>query len=674
MVRLPVLTELRVTDYELFPGDPPGSGIAWSFQQGVTVIAGINGLGKTTLLLMILRSLTGPYDLTEKGEWRSLRVVLPRKPVRLETPHLRVFGRRVSDRAVNARVALSANIGTNAITVSRRLDNLSLEHLTIDEQPVELSGTADEKEAVFQSRLTELIGLGSFVDVLLVLHHVMLFYENRPGALWDANAQRHLLRALCLERNDARRVVELERQLQTADSQARNLQFQITTTERQLNDALRQEAGAEGVRAELSAEQRLLDAELGEAARLEEALQQLDDERKRARLAYERAKIMREEAAGAIERLKYSALLKRFPSMEDTTRLVLSRIMADGRCMVCNTPAQERQRELEEHVARGRCPICGAEPEVQDNVVAQYEFDQAKLVRERERAARARREEAAVLAELKEFAGNYKETLSQWESVEVSILARKDRNRHLRARLPQTVTSKDYENQLRSLRSDHNQRKASRASHLQELRTLFAERRDAITDKSKELVTAFSELVEVLLVEEVRLVQVDVQPPYLEAPGPTGERVEVPAYAAEMTGAARPALTRREVPSEVSESQRELIDLAFRLALLAVFGGATTFAMETPEASLDGISMERVGRTLAGFASRDGNRLVVTNNLTNASIVTAMFEATEPEAELATRERRVLNLLELAAPNRALIQDRARYKTLLASAVAGPDR
>ena len=315
-----------------------------------------------------------------------------------------------------------------------------------------------------------------------------------------------------------------------------------------MNDALRQEAGAEGVRAELSAEQRLLDAELGEAARLEEALQQLDDERKRARLAYERAKIMREEAAGAIERLKYSALLKRFPSMEDTTRLVLSRIMADGRCMVCNTPAQERQRELEEHVARGRCPICGAEPEVQDNVVAQYEFDQAKLVRERERAARARREEAAVLAELKEFAGNYKETLSQWESVEVSILARKDRNRHLRARLPQTVTSKDYENQLRSLRSDHNQRKASRASHLQELRTLFAERRDAITDKSKELVTAFSELVEVLLVEEVRLVQVDVQPPYLEAPGPTGERVEVPAYAAEMTGAARPALTRRGGP------------------------------------------------------------------------------------------------------------------------------
>ena len=148
----------------------------------------------------------------------------------------------------------------------------------------------------------------------------------------------------------------------------------------------------------------------------------------------------------------------------------------------------------------------------------------------------------------------------------------------------------------------------------------------------------------------------------------------MPAYAAEMTAAARPVLTRREDPREVSESQRELIDLAFRLALLAVFGGATTFAMETPEASLDGISMERVGRALAQFASRNGNRLVVTTNLTNASIVTAMFEETEPEAGLAIRQRRVLNLLEMAAPNRALLQDRKRYKGLLAQAVAGPGR
>ena len=94
--------------------------------------------------------------------------------------------------------------------------------------------------------------------------------------------------------------------------------------------------------------------------------------------------------------------------------------------------------------------------------------------------------------------------------------------------------------------------------------------------------------------------------------------------------------------------------------------------METPEASLDGISMERVGKALAEFASRGDNRLVVTSNLTNTSIVSTMFEATEPDAKPASRMRRVLNLLNLAAPNRALIEDKHRYQALLAAVVGRP--
>ena len=395
---------------------------------------------------------------------------------------------------------------------------------------------------------------------------------------------RHLLRALCLDREDAKRVVELERELQSADSQARNVHARMTRTEKRLTEAMQKEAGSEGILAELSAEQKVLEAELLEAERLQSVLAEFDEERKRARLTYERAKIVREEADGAVEQLKYSALLRHFPSMDDTTRLVLSRIMTDGRCMACNAPAERKQAELELQVARGCCPICGAEPELQENVVAQHEFDQARLERERKRAVEAKREEAAQLVELEDFASKYRETLSHWESVQESIAARTEKNRQLRAQLPDSVTSREYQNELNRLRVEHGGLLAQRASCLQELRKLFAERRDAITVRSKELVEAFAELVEGLLVEEVRLVQVEVEPRYLEAPGRTGERVAVPAYAAEMTSAARPAMTQRNEPSEVSESQRELIDLAFRLALVGVFGGASTFAMETPEA------------------------------------------------------------------------------------------
>ena len=671
MIRLPVFTELRVSDYGLFPGEPRGSGIVWSFQPGLSLIAGINGLGKTTLLTMILRSLTGPYDLTGDGDSQSLRVVLPEKPASLRAQLANFFERRVADGAENAKVKLSANIGGTKFTILRQLKDISLESLEIGGKPIELPPTSDKRENLFQSKLTECIGLSNFVDVLLVLHHLIFFHENRPGALWDPNAQRQLLRALCLDREDASRVAELERSLLSADSQARNINTRITATEKQWHKARKREAGSKGVLAELEAEQKLMDAELEKAKRLGEDLERLDEARKGARLAHERAKTEREEAAGAIERLKYTGLLRHFPSMDDTTRLVMSRIMTDGRCLVCSASAEKKRIELERQVAHGCCPICGAEPKSQDNVIAPHEFDQAKLDRERERAERAKQEEKTKFRQLQEYTGQYDQTIRQLTSVRQSIEQRERKDQRLRSELPESTTSGEYESALKTLRSDHRKWQEIRASHLQELRSLFASKEDTITAKSNELAKTFSKLIRVLLVEEVRLVRISAKPRYMQAPGQSEDRLQVPAYAAEMTAADRPGFSRREDPSEVSESQRELIDLAFRLALVEVFGGPCTFVMETPEASLDGLAMERVGRALAAFAAKGDNRLIVTSNLTNTDIITSLFGDSVPEEQLSARWQRVLNLLQIAAPNQALLKDRERYITLLEKAVSG---
>ena len=674
MVRLPVLTELRIVEYGLFPGNPPGTGIEWSFRPGVTVVAGINGLGKTTLLTMVLRALTGPFDLTADGGPRLLSVVLPEGPVLLDTQHMRLFRRRVADEAEKAKVTLSAGIGDARVSITRRLNDLRLERLEIDDEPVELPRARGPREGLFQSSLSKLMGLGSFVDVLLVLHHVILFYENRPGALWDPNAQRQLLRALCLDEGDAQRVASLERELQSADSQARNVQTRITSTRRRWQAALKQEAEEEGILARLAAEQALLDADLEEQAALEALLATIDTERRAARLAHERAKLAREEVDGGIERLKYTVLLRRFPTMDDTARMVLSRIMTHERCLVCNAPATGKMRELEGQLEAGVCPVCGAEPTAQDGVVLPHEFDQAMLEKERGRAELVKGEEATQYGRLEDLGKQYGQTLERLAEIRAGIEERIRSNEALRKRLPDTVTSKEYENALESLRRERAEWEEVRALRLQDLRTLFAERKAAITEKSTELVEAFAALIEVLLVEEARLVQVSAEPDYLQAPGQVGERVEVPAYVAEMRAAVRPTYVTRRDPSEVSESQREIIDLAFRLALVEVFGGSCTFAMETPEASLDGVAMERVGRALAAFARREDNRLVVTSNLTNAGVIGALFESTDPGSDVTSRMQRVINLLDVAAPNRALLEDRPRYEDLLREAVSGAVR
>lgn len=671
VIKLPVLTQLNVIDYGLFPGHPPGSGISWSLEPGLSLIAGINGLGKTTLLMMILRSLTGPYDLTGDGNPQSLPVVLPEKPVRLNSQSTTLFEQRVADGAEDAKVELSMNIGETGVKVSRRLKGLYLEELVVNGKPEVLPNSSDERESIFQSQLTKLTGLSSFVDVLLVLHHVILFHENRPGALWNPNVQRQLLRALCLDEKDASRITELERSLQSADSQARNIHARITATGKQRDKALRLESGEKGVHAELAAEQKLLDAELSEADRLQEKLQELDKDRKTARLAHQRAKVKREDASRATEHLKYSALLKHFPDMDVTTRLVMSRIMTEDRCLVCSTPAEAKRIELEKHLKNGSCPMCGAEPENQDNIVPPHEFDKARMERERNRAFKAAQEEETTSRKLGEIAAEYTETLDLLSNIRRSIEERKTRNNKLRAKLPQNSTSTDYENVLDTLRGEHRGWQEEIAVHLKDLRSLLADREQTITAKSTKLTETFATLIRALLVEKVRLVEVTAEPRYMQSPGQSEDRIRVPAYVAEMEAADRPGFIRRQDPSEVSESQRELIDLAFRLALVEVFGSSCTFVMETPEASLDGLAMERVGHALAEFSQKPENRLIATSNLSNTGIITALFGSTAPNGQEQTRMRRVLNLLKVAAPNGALLKNKERYNKLLANAVSG---
>ena len=674
MALLPVLLRLKITNYGLFPGTSVANGINWTFQPGLSVIAGINGLGKTTLLMMILRSFTGPYDLTGDGAPPAAMVTVAKSPVALRSPGIGFFAQRVADAANEATVELTASIGKRQLIISRSLHDLYLTNLIVDGHPVEFATQRHDRETAFQSLIAELMEMGSFIDVLFLLHHVVLFQEDRPGALWDINAQRHILRALFLEKHDASRVAELERSLNSADSQARNIHARITATENDLRASRRREAGSKGVIAQLEAEQKVLDAELYEAARLETVLADLDLARQKLRLEHERAKVEREETTGAVERLKYTALFRLFPTMDDAARLVVSRIMTQSHCLVCNAEAAEKRVELERLIEEGCCPSCGAHPEKQDNIIGAAEFEQAKLDQARERVELARREEETKGRELAQAVQAYDETVGHLAELRRTIDERRRKDRRLRAELPHSVTSSQYESALAALKSQHREWEGKRAVHLKSLRDLLNAKEAMITARSNELQQRFAQLTEVLLAEEARLAQVSTEPRYMQAHGPAAERLCVPVYAPEMTAADRPGFVRRHSPNDVSESQRELIDLAFRLALVKVATGDSgcTFIMETPEASLDGLAMARVGSALAKFCESGDNRLVVTTNLSNVGIVAALFGGVaRSKAEADRRRTRVLNLLKLAAPNRALINDRSSYNTLLENAIYG---
>ena len=354
MITFPVLTFLRVENYGLFPGKPVGKGIEWDFKKGLCLIAGINGLGKTTLLTMLLRVFSGPFDLTGDGLPETLESVIPESPILLKTRVLRYFAQRVADQGREATVTLKAKSGKDEITISEHLFDLRLLLFAVNGEPRDLGANRQDREAAFQQLMCAFFDLSSFVDVLLVLHHVIFFMEVGLGALWDENAQRHLLRALYLEKDLAAQVAAAERRVVSTDSRARNISASAFAIEERLRHARASAANASEIAVELAAEQKLLDAELMERERLDSLLDELDEQRKEVRREYEQAKLTREEADNAVERLKFAVLSQLFPRMEDAARLVVLKVLTTGECLVCGANAQRRREETRSLTCEGR--------------------------------------------------------------------------------------------------------------------------------------------------------------------------------------------------------------------------------------------------------------------------------------------------------------------------------
>ena len=144
--------------------------------------------------------------------------------------------------------------------------------------------------------------------------------------------------------------------------------------------------------------------------------------------------------------------------------------------------------------------------------------------------------------------------------------------------------------------------------------------------------------------------------------GQTGIAVDFPAFELDMASASFRSPVRRTGPEQVSESQREFIDLSFRMALMAAAdqqaGG--TLVIDAPESSLDAVFVHRAAQVLGRFAAPErGNRLVVTSNLTNDDLIPQLLAQFTDDWD-----RRMVDLFKVAEPTAAVRELKEEYKTV----------
>lgn len=672
MIRFPVFDRISIQNYALYVGNAKSHGLDHSFQPGVNIVVGINGLGKTTLLNILLRSLTGPFDIPGGDE-------LGEKKRRLVPADRLWFRRRVPDDAVNATVTVWFHVGERFFEVKRSLANLDILSMSIDQQPWP-AARANDLEMAYQQQVYQAAGLSSFDDFVFLLRYVVFFLEDRRSLVWDASAQGDILGILFGEQSTNRQhYVELFNDLLSKDSEYRNM---LAVVNKRRKEYARQTSTIEGGQLEMLIKQ--LDSKREDVAALGARKEELASQRDSLRDQIENRKqdIYDQRAAVAAELNSFYQSF--FPQANDAARYLLSHFEAEAGCLVCGSRADEAIDRVKAKLVMNTCPVCESPIEHADQP-AHDPYAGETIERRREAIVEMEEYLASMLTPLAETDETYARTTADLvaATAEVSRLEHQlevmgqslpnaiERQQHLKGRLDA------FQDALDQLEAESNQL-------TQEFRGLAAAIDVEVQAVSARIEASFAKFISGFLAEDCSI-------KYTPRRSRIGQRSATenfpfPHFVPALTsGVHRTSATVREYGQSVSESQKEFVDLAFRMALLEVAApdAPSMLILETPEASLDSVFVPRAADLLRRFAAREGlasdTRLIASSNVNREQMIPALFgaypderfhgqvvdEATQPSpprVPIEERERHVLDLLTIAAPTRALERFREPYE------------
>ena len=651
----------------MFPGTNENQGLSHTIIPGLHLVAGVNGLGKSTLLLMLYHGIVGPASI------RNDDYGVP-KPEVVEHRYLERFRRRVADGAEAARLTLSFSLGTEKFEITRSLYDLSIQAWQLNG----ISQTTDESS--YLDAVTNAMNVASFADVLIILNLVVFMFEERSLLIWTPLAQRNVLRALFMSPDEAKILAERAQQVATSNSAYRNLLYITNRDRKKLEKEKAALASANSLNAEYHTIQQAIAAQTELLEELYEKRREADEERTEARSTFEDAKFNYDDLLREIEALKLARVANEFPSATETGQYIVNRIIGDKQCLTCGTSDGPLVDKWISAVESGHCLVCGAPPKTHDIIVPTLTVDGARIGRAEERLAKASQA-------LETSTREYELKLAQFNEIQIQIdklisdrASNEKRVEQIAGTLPPSppvvhALEEQVIAQEKTLKDLKNQQDFAE----REFTELFGSFQHSVITRADQIREKFAERISEFLLEHAEISLETKRAPI----GESGKRYEWPHFVLKMTSGTFINPSPRRNRSEVSLSQGEFIDLAFRLALVEVAAqdGPATLVFDAPEASLDALFMRRAGAFLARFTqANNSNRLIVTSNLTNADMIPALFGAYEkqegdPEPIIIPRKNRrerVIDLLKIAAPTSAVQLVGNRYDNLLSNALFPP--
>lgn len=647
----------------MYPGEKGEDGFSVDILQGMSVIVGINGIGKTTLLNMILWMLTGPNaptkgDLMRPGSGRHKR---------RKVPNFSFFANRVGKPVPTAECTLTFSIGDDAVTLTRSLASLRLLALWHGKASIR-----NPTEDTYLDLIQELTGTQTDWDFDFLVRHFVFFLEQKAPLLWGDEGQFELLRILFLSEDLSNKCVKLMDEIAKKDSQVRNKHWHLDDLREEL-EALSPTHDGPGHDAE---DLDVLQHRLGAVkemlsdfdVRASDAIVRCEDLEKEE---FE-VEMALDDARQNLRRAEQRYFRDAFPDLPETTELVLGRLLANEDCLVCGSPCHTARKRLLRLQSENACPACetpqralgdSASSLVDLSAVrlkdleasvhalhAAYEDRRGQLTEARETLVKVKTEQRLVWKE---------------EAALASVIA--DRTAQA---LPEGGGASALQARYDAENTELEVEKAELAKKRKQFRMLLTKANSEVATVADRICDEFKGFATAFLEEECTIEYAMAK----RRIGQSGALMEFPSFRVKVGSAAANGLQLRSDATEVSESQKEFLDLAFRMAVMRTATNDETPCMlviETPESSLDTHFVTRAGRMLRTFtfggARSARHSVLASSNLNRENMIPELLGLPRgyrptPKAEVRNR---VINLLDLAAKPKALVKEYKAYQKQL---------
>lgn len=604
-LKFPVLLNIWLKSFSLFSLQPD---ILVEIHEGVTCIAGANGLGKSTFLAAVNYGLTG--IVADPG--RDFQSVQEYYNYSFDYSNDFFSGRiREIDRE-NCAVIIEFQVGNDKYRINRpvfrpdELDELQItrnDEVIFDLKNTKLSALDANQE--YKRLISESIGLDSFEQFVFMQSVVFTFDEGRKLLLWN---KRSLNQALHISFGSdpakASKADILYREMERAASLARNANWQASTVAKEI-DLLREALGD-------NTSQHDVEDFLSRHKQLEEEVNRTSKLCESKKHAIEDARLEWMEASARVATLEETYEIHFNERLSGRRHLemhpVIQAFTEDSRCGLCGSQVDEIEKVVLQKIRSGICPLCGSyldqnkndhtvldELRKIDNEIKsakQFLAEGSRKLRRLEEESNACTEEAQLaLDRLNNFEQDNEKLLTQ---VSTGV---KDFSLAFKAK------QDELQKHLNRKREKYEERDRLRKEYLKLQKDLQAR----YVEAEKDFVPLLRNLGELFLGLDL-----DVRIDLSQSTTNPGLNLTI-----ELEGQ-----IRRQA-HQLSESQRFFLDIALRMALAQYCSdndSPATLFIDTPEGSLDIAYEARAGMMFGEFV-KNGHALLMTANINSSELL-----------------------------------------------------